>query len=64
MWWPFGKEKTKVDPKKELEGLLQAQELLTKRYQMKQMTNDDYISRATELNKKIAKCREKIGEDY
>lgn len=61
MWW-FNKEKTNVDPKKELEGLLKAQELLNQRFQMHQMTNETYIEKSNDLNKKIEKCRRRIDE--
>ena len=35
MWWPFKKEESSIDPKKELEGLLKAQELLNQRFEKK-----------------------------
>lgn len=61
MWWPF-REKVKEDPKKVLEGLLKAKELLDKRFEMKQMTNESYLQRAKDLNKKIEKYQKRISE--
>lgn len=59
MWWPFG-NKTNVNDEEVLKGLLKSQELLNKRFEMKQMTNETYLQKAEELRKKIEKCRKRI----
>lgn len=58
----FNKNKVKIDPEKELEGLLKAQELLNQRFEQKLMTNEAYLQRANDLRKKIEKCRKKISK--
>lgn len=63
MWWPFKKETSNINPEEELKGLLKAQEMLNKRFEMKQVSNETYLQKANELNKKIAKCRKKIDQD-
>ena len=60
MWWPFKKEESNIDPRKELEGLLKAQELLNQRFEKKQVTNEAYLKTAEDLRKKIEKCNKRI----
>lgn len=59
----FKRNEVNVDPKKELEGLLKAKELLDTRYSNNQISNEDYLKKAEEFNKKIDKCRKKIEEE-
>lgn len=54
MWWVFSK-KTKENKEEILKGLLKAQELLNKRFEMKQIDNETYLKKAEELRKKIEK---------
>ncbi len=54
MWLVFSK-KTKENKEEILKGLLKAQELLNKRFEMKQIDNETYLKKAEELRKKIEK---------
>ena len=54
MWWVFSK-KTKENKEEILKGLLKAQKLLNKRFEMKQIDNETYLKKAEELRKKIEK---------
>ena len=54
MWWVFSK-KAKENKEEILKGLLKAQELLNKRFEMKQIDNETYLKKAEELRKKIEK---------
>ena len=60
MWWPFKKEESSIDPKKELEGLLKAQELLNQRFEKKYTSNEEYLKTSEDLRKKIEKCKKRI----
>lgn len=56
----FKRNTVNIDPKNELEGLIKAKELLDTRFRNKQISNEDYLRKAEEFNKKIEMCRKKI----
>lgn len=59
--WPF---KKKVYNQNVLDGLLKSQEVLNKRFEMKLMSNEEYLKKAEKLRKEIEKCKKEIGYDY
>ena len=45
-------------------NLEKAKELLNKRYENKEISNEEYIKRAKELDEQIHKYKQIIGQDY
>ncbi len=62
MIFDFFKNKPKTNDEEVLKNLLKSQELLNKRFEMKQMTNETYLKKAKDLRKKIEKYQKRIEE--
>lgn len=62
MIFDFFKNKPKTNDEEVLKNLLKSQELLNKRFEMKQMTNETYLKKTKDLRKKIEKYQKKIEE--
>lgn len=62
MIFDFFKNKPKTNDEEVLKNLLKSQELLNKRFEMKQMTNETYLKKAKDLRRKIEKYQKRIEE--
>lgn len=47
-----------------IKNLEKAKELLEKRYFNKEISDDEYIKRAKEIDAQIARCKQEIGQVY
>lgn len=63
MWWPFGNSKTNEDPVKALEGLKKSREILEKRFQKREISNEMYLEKAMDIQRQVEKYEKQISNN-